>query len=163
MYALIRKISPYTGPDILLGVYTSESDAERGSETYLQRHSNAAASDPWFKQAYRPDGLKASDLQIVPLGTRIRANDGDEVCVVSIYLEMFAQTWRDLDSVHLSDTLGRSRIAEIDRENTSDPRYGLLQKVRIGVLQSDKPEHQPHIKAKAKQGSAKRAVGESGP
>ncbi|MGC3992258.1 MAG: hypothetical protein QM796_21690 [Chthoniobacteraceae bacterium] len=145
MHALLRKISPYTAPDILLGVFSTAADAQRARGAYLAQYLADPSTDPWHVQAYKSAGLKTEDLHIVHLDCPASSQDGDEIIVASNYEEMFGQIYRELDSVHLSEASARNRIAEIEQALNDVPSYALLQHVRVGSLASDKPDEQPHL------------------
>ena len=145
MNALLRKISPYTAPDVLLGVFATETEAQGARDAYFSQRSADPSADPWLRQAYKPAGLHANDLRIVAIDAPGSPRDGDEIFVVSNYKDAFGQVVRDIDSIHLSEAAARSRISEIDRVNTGMPSYALLQRVHVGAIHSDMPDQQPRL------------------
>lgn len=141
MLLLIRRISPYTGADVLLGVFTAAAQAEAARAEYLERYAAGRRSDPWRRQAYRDEGLSAQDLVLQAIEGP--ATDGAEVFVVSEYSEGFGQIVRRFDSVHASADAAAARIAEI--EAAEDAQYALCQRARVGVTLSDAREDQPRL------------------
>jgi hypothetical protein len=91
LHALIRKISPYTGPDLFLGLFSDVAKAGAAREAYLMRVS---AADPWSQQAYRKVDL-GSDVRIVEINDfREPADDSRVVFLVTAYLEDMGQISR---------------------------------------------------------------------
>src|SRR3954454_3566780 len=96
---LIRKISPYLGANVLLGVFPTAREAEQHRDAYFAMRTQTPASDPWREQPYKPEGLKMSDLLISDVqGSRV--SSGSVVFVISSYSEGFGQTVRSFTSVH---------------------------------------------------------------
>jgi hypothetical protein len=142
---LIRRISAYDGPDILLGVFASEEEAERCRQEYFRSRSHSPFADPWYKQAYRPDGLKESDLVVRSVqGASVAV--GRPAFVVSGYSNGFGQTVREFCSVHVDSAIARrqaARLQEQDGETDSWPSYFSVQEAIVGQLLSDDPDAQP--------------------
>ncbi|MDB6008354.1 MAG: hypothetical protein JWL65_604 [Gammaproteobacteria bacterium] len=91
LHALIRKISPYTGPDLFLGLFSDVAKAGAAREAYLMRVSTA---DPWSQQAYRKVDL-GSDVRTVEISDfRGPADDSRVVFLVTAYLEDMGQISR---------------------------------------------------------------------
>ena len=145
MFLLIRRISAYTGPDVLLGVFTDRQQAEVVQNDYRARYIADPASDPWREQAYREGGLTADDLIVETL--HAPAGTTGEVFVVSVYLEGFGQIVRKFDSLHASEAEAQTRMAELDAEYEDCVSYALLQRAHIDVRLSDAPDEQPSIAA----------------
>lgn len=139
MFLLVRQISPYTGADVLLGVFTSAERAESCRAAYLERRASGQESDPWRDQAYRDRGLTSSDVLVRPMAGPSEAVA--EVFVVSHYLEGFGQIVRKFDSIHASESAAEARIAAIEAD--PDAHYALSQRARIDVLLSDARDDQP--------------------
>jgi hypothetical protein len=172
-FLLIRKISPYTAPDILLGAFDSESAAQDGRNSYLDRYrpinqeptmdgwlaqillrlrgqpETNPNSDPWHKQAYKPDGLTEEDLVIQTFDMEGDPTD-NEISVVSCYYDAMGQIVREIDSIHPNRLLAEQRMQEIktiaDAENSTDympPNVFSTQTVRLNEINSDVREQQP--------------------
>ena len=171
-FLLIRIISPYTGPDILLGVFDSEQAAQDARNSYLDQYRSTeqkpttngwfaqifpwlrresdtnSNGDPWHRQAYKPDGLTKDDLVILTFDLE---NDPtfNEISVVSCYLDYMGQISREIDSIHPNQLVAEHRMKQIETiaENTTatdhmPPNRFDTQTVRINKIQSDAPEHQ---------------------
>lgn len=143
LLALVRRISSYTGPDVLLGLFETVEEVEFAKATYLVRYTGSPDADPWRQQAYKDDGLAAGDLQVESF--ECTATRGTDVFVVADYSEGFGQVVRKLNSVHRSRGSADERVAELDAADDMFPHYALVQEVRVGVLLSDAPEVQPRL------------------
>ncbi len=148
-HALIRKISTYSGADVLLGVFHEQLAAEDARERYLARYHPSPQSDPWHEQSYKPEGLAAEDLQIKTLKLESRFT-GREVSIVSLYYEGMGQLLRELDSIHSSRASAEERVAEVeatmgaaDKMTYDLPSDCIAQILVLDELQSDLPEDQP--------------------
>jgi hypothetical protein len=171
-FILIRQISPYTAPDILLGAFDSEHAAQDARNSYLDRYhptdqkltSNSwftqifswlrgqpdtnPNGDPWHIQGYRTTGLTEDDLIIQSFNIQ-----GDpafnEISVVSCYYDDLGQITREIDSIHPNRLVAEQRMKEIETttENTTPYEYLLpskfdTQTIKINEIQSDDPEQQ---------------------
>ena len=172
-FLLIRKISPYTAPDILLGVFDSEYAAQDVRNSYLDRyrptdqkpmtngwlaqifpwlwyHADTNPNDdPWHKQGYKSDGLTDDDLVIQTFDM-----EGDptfnEISVVSCYYDAMGQISREIDSIHPNRLVAEQRMKEIEiiAENATatdymPPNRFNMQMIRINEINSDAREQQP--------------------
>jgi hypothetical protein len=140
---LIRRISAYLGPDILLGVFASTQEAERQRDAYFAMRTQTPASDPWHEQPYRRDGLQPSDLVVMNIqGSAIVA--GAHVFVISSYSDGFGQTIREFISVHLDKAVAARQAARREEANTDKfPNYFRVQEAIAGQLLPDDPDSQP--------------------
>lgn len=171
-FLLIRKISPYTAPDILLGVFDFEQAAQDARNSYLDRYRPTNQkptlngwfaqlfpwlrpqpnpnpnSDPWHIQGYKPAGLIKDDLVMQTFDL-----EGDPTCneisVVSCYYEAFGQIIREIDSIYPNQLVAEQRRQELETiaENAIATKYMPsntfdIQTVRINEIQSDSPEQQ---------------------
>lgn len=141
MFLLVREVSPYV-PDILLGVFTTADDAERARAYYLA--ATTAGGDPW--EAER----RAFFTSVAGHSTIIAATgefpQGARVFVVADYREGFGQVTRRFDSIHATAEAADRRVRELDAVDDPEdvfPHYALVDAIRVGVLHSDAPEHQP--------------------
>lgn len=67
MYALIRRISPYSGTDpLFLGIFVDMTKADLACQRYL---AATTLDDPWREQLYRKPNL-ISDVQIIEVCDR---------------------------------------------------------------------------------------------
>lgn len=139
-FLLVRRISAYTGADVLLGVFTAASLADDARAAYLARYAAEPASDPWRRQGYKEDGLSADDLVVLALPGPA---DVPEVFVVSDYSEGFGQIDRTFDSLHASAAAADARIAALDAVESAFPRFALRQLALIDALLSGAEEDQP--------------------
>ena len=105
--------------------------------------------DPWHKQGYKPDGLAENDLVIQNFEM-----DGNptfnEISIVSCYYDSLGQIVREFDSIHPNRMMAEQRMEEIetaaentDTTNDMPPNCFDTQTIRINLMQSDAPEHQP--------------------
>ena len=107
LHALIREISPYTGPDLFLGLFSDVAKAGAAREVYLTRVSTA---DPWSQQAYRKVDLE-SDVRMVEVSDfREPADDSRVVFLVTAYFEAMGQIGRWFLGV-FSDRLAAAEFA----------------------------------------------------
>lgn len=148
MKALMRRISAYSGADLLLGVFTTDKGARAARAEYIARYKGGRSRDPWARQAYR-EGSLAADV----VAERIRpcrsckagaVRDGP-VTVVSAYSEGFGQVVREVDSAHASRACPRRRAASLGRaaDPMPFPGYALLHEVIVDRLAPDAPEARP--------------------
>jgi hypothetical protein len=143
MHLLIRRISPYTGADVLLGAFLTAKEAAAAKLKYAARYADKPDADPWRDQAYKDPGLSEHDLIIkeVPFG-----ETADEVIVVSNYFDGLGLVNRDFDSIHALPDAALAREAELDAaEEIEVPHYALSQRVRVGILLSDAHDKQPGL------------------
>jgi hypothetical protein len=142
---LIRRISPYLGPDILLGVFSSPQEAEQQRSAYLTSRTQTPASDPWHQQPYKSDGLQASDLIVMDVkGSCVDA--GALVFVVSGYSEGFGQIVRGFVSVHTDRAVAERQAGRLEEaESASFINFFLVQEAISGELLSDAPDAQPNL------------------
>jgi hypothetical protein len=107
LHALIRQISPYTGPDLFLGLFTDVARGEGAREAYLMRVSTA---DPWSQQAYRKVDLESDVLMVAVNDFREPADDSRVVFLVTAYFEAMGQIRRWFLGV-FSDRLAAAEFA----------------------------------------------------
>jgi len=140
---LIRKISPFLGANVLLGVFPTAQDAEQHRDAYFAMRTQTPASDPWREQPYKPEGLKISDLVISDIqGSRVSA--GAAVFVISSYSEGFGQTVRRFVSVHNDKAVATRQAGRLEETDTdSFPNYYRVQEATVGQLLPDDPDLQP--------------------
>lgn len=145
MYLLMRRISAYTGPDVLLGVYATLADAEAARTHYARVRESDTAADPWKDQGYKPDMVVSRDLEIEQLPGDSPV--GSVVFVVSDHSDGFGQEVRKLDSIHTTAAAAAARVEELDDtvEDTKFPfpHYAVVDPVIVGSLHSDLQDDQP--------------------
>jgi hypothetical protein len=139
---LIREISAYLGPNLLLGVFASAQEAEQQRAAYFADRTERPASDPWREQPHKPDGLQMSDLVISDIqGSRISC--GTVVYVISSYSEGFGQTVRSFISVHNDKAVALRQAARLEEADTdSFPNHYRIQEAIVGQLLPDDPDLQ---------------------
>ena len=171
-FLLIRKISPYTAPNILLGAFDSERAAQDARNLYFDRYRPTDRTpttnvwlaqifpwlrlqpdtnpngDPWHEQGYKTDGLTEDDLVIQTFDVECDPTF-NEISVVSRYYDVMGQISREIDSVHLNPLMAEQRMKEIETiaENATatdymPPNLFDTQTIRINEIQSDAPEQQ---------------------
>ena len=88
---LTRRISPYSGPDLFLGLFSDVSRAQKAREAYL---TSVSSADPWSEQSYRSVDLE-SDVQVVPVqDLRTEDDDSPVVFLVTAYFDEMGQRVR---------------------------------------------------------------------
>jgi hypothetical protein len=93
MLALTRKISPYTGADLFLGLFSTAERANEAREHYL---STVRTADPWAGQAYRSVDLD-SDVRILEVANHCPQRiDLPVVHLVTARIEDMGQSVRRL-------------------------------------------------------------------
>src|SRR5688500_15279901 len=140
----MRRISAYTGPDVLLGVFATPEEAESAKAHYARVREADPATDPWKDQGYKPDMVVSRDLAVEQLPGEYPA--GTVVCVVSDHSDGFGQEVRKLDSIHASAAEAAARVEELDAVEDEEfpfPHYAVIDPVVVGSLHSDLREDRP--------------------
>ena len=144
MFVLMRRISAYTSPDVLLGVFATRADAEAAKVNYVRVREADPAADPWKDQGYKPDMVVSRDLVVEQLPGEFAA--GTVAFVVSDHSDGFGQEVRKLDSIHAIAAAASARVEELDAVEDEEfpfPHYAVVDPVVVGSLHSDLPEDQP--------------------
>ncbi len=144
MHILIRKISPYTGADILLGVFTDAASAEFTRSLYWNLRAGDAEGDIWYCQAFRPDGLQNEDLEISHIvGPEL--NNGATAFVLSLYDDGMGQLSREFVSLHpdMASAQTAQKKTAASLKYNFPVTYCTIQQIKIGELLSDAKEDQP--------------------
>jgi hypothetical protein len=133
MYLLMRTVSAYTGPDRLLGVFSTEAEAARARQIYLER---ILRHDPWGTQAYRvpspSDVTVIADIKEIGLqGAPSRA------FVVSEYAEGCGQITRTFLAICGTEADARGVVVAIESEEDSLPVWREIDAIEVGTLLSD--------------------------
>lgn len=120
MYLLIREISHYTGPDLLLGAFATANAAEQARQEYLRE---LAGRDPWARQAYRSVDL-ASDVRAERIDYRGTDADADAdadgtVHVLVEYREAMGQIRADFLAAYAD--LSQAQAAKAALEEVEHP------------------------------------------
>src|SRR5688572_27638971 len=110
VFVLVRRISAYTGPDVLLGVFVTRDAAEAAKAHYARVREADPASDPWKDQGYKPDMAVSRDLTVGRVSGEFTA--GTVVFVVSDHSDGFGQEIRKLDSIHTTAAAATARVEE---------------------------------------------------
>lgn len=119
MYLLIRKISPYTEKDLLLGAFREPKKAEQAKEKYIKEKREA---DEWAEQAYREVDLE-EDVRVIKVSDLLKrtvAEGQNVVFVVSLLAEGFGQITREVDSIFSSEAEARKFV---ELKNTEELEY----------------------------------------
>ena len=112
VYLLEREISPYTGSNLCLGVFTSRNNAEDERARYLQI---IAENDPWQDQAYRQSS--PSDVRIIDIDTVGVAVD--EGYLVSAYYEGFGQIVRRFVALHADRVAADAHAVTLEEQEAA--------------------------------------------
>lgn len=140
----MRRISAYTSPDVLLGVFATHAEAEAAKDHYARVREADPTADPWKDQAYKPDMVVSQDLEIEQLPGELPT--GAVVWVVSDHSDGLGQEIRKLDSIHGSAEAAERRLEALDAvDDPADvyPHYAVIDPVVVGSLHSDLREDQP--------------------
>jgi len=104
LFLLIRKISPYTEKDLLLGLFSNRTQAELQREHYILQNLK---EDQWAEQGYHEVDLQ-KDVQVVDVREKLKGEqqqpttiiDGiTKAFVVSLIEEGFGQIRREVDAI----------------------------------------------------------------
>jgi hypothetical protein len=144
VFVLIRRISAYTSPDVLLGVFATRDEADAAKVNYARVREADPDGDPWKDQGYKPNMVVSQDVVVHELpGT---FSTGATVFVVSDHCDGFGQELRKLDSIHVDSSAAAARVEELDavvHEKFPFPHYAVVDPLVVGSLHSDLPEDQP--------------------
>jgi glycosyltransferase involved in cell wall biosynthesis len=137
MHLLVRRISPYTHHDLLLGVFPSRELASQARSQYLQAvvHEH---DDPWARQAYWE--VSDNDVEILDSVSSIDAtSQAARVFVVSSYAEGFGQVIRKLEAVAgtLERAQARADLLEA-QDDGSGPYHCEVDEVLVGELSRER-------------------------
>ncbi len=104
LFLLKRKISPYSGEDLFLGMYNDLELATRQRKRYLE---NCKTQDKWKEQAYKVVDLE-KDVDIVELHDKYKEkifpSEGQRVYLVSGLSEGFGQIIKSLLFISTKET-----------------------------------------------------------
>jgi hypothetical protein len=137
MHLLVRRVSPYTQHDLLLGVFPSADLANQARLEHLRAVLHSS-EDPWARQAYRE--VSDADVEIladVPLlGI---SPETDRVFVVSSYSEGFGQVVRKFEAIAGTLDLAQARADSLVSEDDSVFPYECeVDEVPVGVLSRER-------------------------
>ena len=135
-YVLIRKVSPYTDTDLLLGVFATREAAETAANIYREAVIGSD-TDPLKDQAYH--SVSEEDVVIlcnIPIAGEA-AIQTENVWVVSSYSEGFGQTLREFVGISLneSDAIELARSIDAKSEGPGFPAYCAVDSIPMGELQ----------------------------
>lgn len=160
VFVLMRRISAYTSPDVLLGVFATHAEAEAAKAHYARVREANPATDPWKDQGYKPDMVVSRDLEVEQIPGAF--STGGLVWVVSDHSDGFGQEIRKLDSIHGSVEAAEQRLAELDAvDDPADvfPHYAVIDPVLVGRLHSDLREDQPQPEWRQRPNQAQHLTG----
>ena len=137
MFILIRKISAYTGNDIVLGIFTEEQKAKNVLTEYRNNYLQFPELDPWKEQAYITEHLSMEQFKISVIESNNISHE--IVYLVTKHEEGFGQIISEIDSLHTDKELAKKYCDEADEreEDSSFPTYFTYQKIIIDELGSD--------------------------
>lgn len=120
MFLLKRTVSPYTGPDLCLGVFRTWPCAMAARERYLEQI--ARCGDPWEAQAYRDvdPGADVSVQEIAVIGNVTLPEPPATAFVVSACFEGFGQTFRRFIAVHVDRQTAEAHAMATETEESDD-------------------------------------------
>lgn len=96
MYALIRRISPYSGTDpLFLGIFAEMTKADLARQRYLAAMTR---DDSWQEQAYKKPNL-TSDVQIIEVSDRRSDTARGAGWLVTSVFEGLGQSTRRFEAI----------------------------------------------------------------
>jgi hypothetical protein len=140
----MRRISAYTGPDVLLGVFARHEEADVAKAHYARIREGDPEADPWRDQGYKRHMVVSQDVHVEQLPGEFAP--GMILFVVSDHSDGFGQERRKLDSIHADSAAAAARVEVLDAvedEQFPFPHYAVVDPVVVGNLHSDLPEDQP--------------------
>jgi len=144
VFLLIRKISPYSGENILLGIFLNRVQAQEAQSQYIGKYDDNPEQDPWRKQSYKNPMVLKEDVVIQKLNTNAQIRQGNLVYFVSSYLDVLGQIYKKIDSLYIDKKSAREKI--IGLEASENCSYTVAQFMLIGNLHTDDPSAEPHKK-----------------
>lgn len=146
IHLLIRQISAYTGPNIVLGASLKRQWIESQQQAYIDRYRQKPEDDPWQLQGYKDGDVLINDVVIETYDIAAEWLS-TEVSIVSKYIDGMGMVGRHIDSVHVSRSSAEERCQRIRSNADGDqpvPDYGMpaIQTIPLDVLLSDKKQDQ---------------------
>ncbi len=121
MFILLRKISPYTNEDIILGIFENKSLTEDAREMYI---NHSLVADKCASQAYVTINLE-KDVIIIDAKAILQLDDKIEklnLFVVSKYFEGFGQIIRKIKLI-FNDVLATKNYIDTAEEDIENVNY----------------------------------------
>lgn len=139
MYLLIRNISPYTGSDLLLGVFSTLELAQQAKHTYQKHFKNHP--DHYAEQAYHSVDLN-KDLRIADYIPEYAITPSTSTLyIISFYSEDFGQIYREFKAI--CGNLAEAKAALNDYERQTQkydfPSYYEIDTVELNHLALEAP------------------------
>jgi hypothetical protein len=141
VYLLKRIISPYTGPDLVLGCFTDFQQARDAREFYIQQYEANTKDDPWKGQAFHDVDLEKDVVVLNNIPTHEILPTTNQVIVVSSFREGFGQIVREIHAICGSGKAAQNSI-ERDRKRLHGewPSFFSTQRIVINKLLSDEKD-----------------------
>lgn len=131
MYVLIREISPYSGPNLFLGLFSDKKKAEDAKEAYL---SQVQDKDPWAAQAYKTPKLPEDVLIIEIAFSGTLYNSFQKVYLVSSTVDLMGQISRFHEGVFEDYTSALKFISEKENQlKENDPDIFSINEVLVNL------------------------------
>jgi hypothetical protein len=150
MYLMVRKISPYSGPDILLGCYKSLLEAQKARELYLWRYQNGEREDPWKDQVFYTVNLEQDVVILDNIPELDVPPCIEKVTIVCSMAEGFGQKVTKFHAICGSAEAIRASFSEVQKGLDGDwPEECQTRWVAVGELLSDDKDRfvlKSHIK-----------------
>jgi hypothetical protein len=150
MYVVLRKISPYSGLDIILGCFDSLPAAQKVRELYLLPYQNGERVDPWKEQVFYTVNLE-NDVIILDTIPEFDIPPGvEKVTIVTSIAEGFGQKVMKIHAICGSEESIRASFSEVQKSLDGYwPEECRTRQVKVGeLLTDDKDRHvlAPHTK-----------------
>lgn len=138
MYLLKRTISPYTGADLLLGVFVSRHQAESARRAYVARYRSGTKSDPWAEQTYHDVQLEEDVSVVGDLPALGDVANSRRAYVVSAYAECFGQVLREFKAVCSTHDGAQVETSRLEQQGAGESSLWCeVDGVEVGVLLGD--------------------------
>ena len=136
MFILLRKISPYTNEDIILGIFEDENLAQNARKSYI---NHCLILDKWASQAYVTVNLE-KDVIIIDVTPILELNKklkNLDLFVVSQYFEGFGQIEREIKLI-FNDVLTAKNYVDTAEEDIESVNYYDYETIELNKLYLDK-------------------------
>ena len=142
MFLLLRKISHYSGQDLVLGLFDAFKIAEKAKKAYI---SKCGISDKWAKQGYHTVDFN-KDLLIVDVSdileladVAINADLAKTFYIVSLYEEGMGQIVREVVKIFNLKAVAEAYEEKMNAtEREYQPSYYDLEMVELNVYYFEK-------------------------
>ena len=136
MFILLRKISPYTNEDIILGIFEDANLAQNATKSYI---NHCLVTDIWASQAYVTVNLQ-EDVIVVDAKPLLKLDSKTknlDLFVVSQYFEGFGQIEREIKLI-FNDVLKVKNYIDTTDEDIESVNYYDYETIELNKLYLEK-------------------------